>query len=447
MGEVVFLKNVGTSDVRVRSWNVTKCAREMGERIWQAFDKLKEEIELPLMEPTFDELRQCGIDKIDCMVLFVTNQEDGNPQDTIYYGKIINRLLKGEGWAKTKWGIEIGDVILKEIRDNPADYGKMMEWFKQHLQRYSGEMAGDVRVIVELTGGTPATCMALLFYSVYFMGELVEAVYVYRRDDVGRALCMPIGKELHKALLVKMCLALLENYNFAGVRDMCEKMGDEAGEKFAEYLWRRSMLDVKGGRDAIEGWMRAGYRSEREFEVIEELENIGTTSGRVRELYWNMWVQMQRGELTEWLERFMSIRDVFYQWYFEKEYNLKADGDWRDVWREFVESRGLIERAHAAEEEIRVEEPTSKSYEFVLKELGREEILSYWRKYEKVFGLRNKWVHEGKGVSERAIREGCGMNVREIMDDLREFIEKCGIELGDNPWEKDTKILKEHIAR
>lgn len=402
MGEVVFLKNVGTSDVRVRSWNVTKCAREVGKRIWQEFDKLKEEIELPLVEPTFDELKQCGIDKIDCMVLFVTNQEDGNPQDTIYYGKIINRLLKGEGWAKTKWGIEVGDVILKEIRDNPADYGKMMEWFKQHLQRYSGKMAGDVRVIVELTGGTPATCMALLFYSVYFMGELVEAVYVYRRDDVGRALCMPIGKELHKALLVKMCLALLENYNFAGVRDMCEKMGDEAGEKFAEYLWRRSMLDVKGGRDAIEGWMRAGYRSEREFEIIEELENIGTTSGRVRELYWNMWVQMQRGELTEWLERFMSIRDV---------------------WRKFAKSQGLIKRARA------------------------EEILSYWKKYEKVFGLRNKWVHEGKGVSERAIRERCGMNVREIMDDLREFIEKCGIELGDNPWERDTKILKEHIVR
>ena len=402
MGEVVFLKNVGTSDVKVRSLGVTKYAREMGERIWQEFEKLKEEIELPLLEPTFDELKQCGIDKIDYMVLFVTNQEDGNPQDTIYYGKIINRLLKGEGWAKTKWGIEVGDVILKEIRDNPADYGKMMEWFKQHLQRYSGKMAGDVRVIVELTGGTPATCMALLFYSVYFMGELVEAVYVYRRDDVGRALCMPIGKELHKALLVKMCLALLENYNFAGVRDMCEKMGDEAGEKFAEYLWRRSMLDVKGGRDAIEGWMRAGYRSEREFEIIEELENIGTTSGRVRELYWNMWVQMQRGELTEWLERFMSIRDV---------------------WRKFAKSQGLIKRARA------------------------EEILSYWKKYEKVFGLRNKWVHEGKGVSERAIREGCGMNVREIMDDLREFIEKCGIELGDNPWERDTKILKEHIVR
>ena len=164
------------------------------------------------------------------------------------------------------------------------------------------------------------------------------------------------------------------------------------------------MLDVKGSRDAIEGWMRAGYRSEREFKKIieKELENIGTTSGRVRELYWNMWVQMQRGELTVWLERFKSIRDV---------------------WHKFAKSRGLIERAYA------------------------EGISSYWKKYEKVFGLRNKWVHEGKGVSERAIREGCGMNVREIMDDLRGFIEKCGIELGDNPWERDTKILKEHIVR
>ncbi|MHC1580968.1 MAG: hypothetical protein ACXQTC_04655, partial [Methanopyraceae archaeon] len=138
----LLVRNVGVNDVRVD-----------GERVSEPYYVLKELVEegdldgvsFPILERALEALEP------DRVVLFATDQDPGSTprglkaKDTRYVAEAMRELLDVE-------------VEIELIRENPADYDRMLEVYGERLPRV---LEGADEAYLDVTTGTPAQSLAL----------------------------------------------------------------------------------------------------------------------------------------------------------------------------------------------------------------------------------------------------------------------------------------------
>ncbi len=185
----LFIFNIGNSDVQFKSNPIAGSiqkgevkriipARVFGKELWdEKYNRFKDDASVkkaiddglffPIVSST---LEVDGFTPAESkIILFVTNQESENSQDTIYYGKIIKRCLE--------FIYKDSSVELTEVNENPADMDIMKDFYRKALAKIAEENRPFDHVFASLTGGTQAQNMMLLICGLSVFREKFRTLY------------------------------------------------------------------------------------------------------------------------------------------------------------------------------------------------------------------------------------------------------------------------------
>jgi len=156
----------------------------------EKFNKLKEHLKMPMIEPAIEEYKD---EKIDKIILIASNQnlneDDENKQkDTIYEAKIIKKYLEDK-YKDRKFNIEIWELN--------NDISKIRKVFEEIKDKYllKGNLNYE-KIVFEVSGGTPQMREALrLLFLLKKNVIFYEVKYEVKDDDKKRNSCFIDGEE------------------------------------------------------------------------------------------------------------------------------------------------------------------------------------------------------------------------------------------------------------
>ncbi len=240
----LLVRNVGVNDVRVD-----------GERVSEPYYVLKElvregdlgEVSFPILERALEALEP------DRVVLFATDQDPGSTprglkaKDTRYVAEAMRELLDVE-------------VEIELIRENPADYDRMLEVYGERLPRV---LEGADEAYLDVTTGTPAQSLALALRGMEARPD-AELVYVSESEGVTRVrvgdeLLHRIARELLGYGLHDPAARVLSHSGLRDLRTYAEARAAEDRFEFerARELYRRLPEDFRDVRERLERVERA----------------------------------------------------------------------------------------------------------------------------------------------------------------------------------------------
>lgn len=215
----LFIFNIGNSDVQEKLSRIPDsmqkrgvkehpAARTKGRELWETeYNQFRDDASI---KKASDKLELSIISKIlkfkefsssdSKVILFVTDQEPEHPQDTIYYGKIVEKLLV------FNCNIPASSIEIKKINQNPSNIDSMMSYYSNALRKIAVENKSVDVVFASLTGGTPAQNTALLLCGLDIFTDKFRTVY--SPENASKVQELTITKNLIKSE-VKKQIALL----------------------------------------------------------------------------------------------------------------------------------------------------------------------------------------------------------------------------------------------
>lgn len=222
----LYLFNIGNSDVQYSSEPVANSilkgdsakrynARIFGEMIWENYDQFKDDASIekavsdglffPIVSGTLAKELPAEGSKI---FLFVTNQKDKHPQDTVYYGMIIRRYLE----FSLKGLIASQNIEMIEINQNPSDFDIMKDFYSDILAKIAKENESYDFVFASLTGGTQAQNTMLLICGLDIFTSKFRTLYTSMRNSAVHELS--ISKNLIKDGVKKQIALLIRQSEY-----------------------------------------------------------------------------------------------------------------------------------------------------------------------------------------------------------------------------------------
>ena len=344
------------------------------------------------------------------IILFGTRQIKPHRQDTIYIAYIVKTLL--EEIFEDKVEIEV-----KTIEDDPSDYGKMFDFFRNQCKRLDDE--NIEKVYVSLTGGTQAQNTALLLWSVALWENKVWTLY---KPRVGACQSNSIGDKMFKWIKREEAEKLKE-LNPKLAAELIRKFkteGDES-EMESEYLLGKHQMylfNFEEARKHFEEACRKGSNeAKKELERLNELEK-GDWKTLLDILLENMRHKWKMGDYVDFLGRLFRLHEEVLMKIYKKidKENLLLLED--EKLRDFLEKQNL---KIPSEEQIRSDEINRKILLGYVRYFSKNdtllnEIVTYLEILEDLSDLRNKTIiaHGFKGVSERKIKERIATKIKSL---------------------------------
>jgi len=154
MGSVIVFC-IGTSDIQSRNDNTP--------RIFKSDEEIRdlnfEELKFPIIKSFFDKLKNDAKDlksEIEKVIIIGTKQIPQSETDTLFNAHVIKKVLQKE------YDIAESKIIVRAFEDNPADYDETYKFFSRIFE----EIKHKDRVIINITGGTPALNFSLAFNAI-----------------------------------------------------------------------------------------------------------------------------------------------------------------------------------------------------------------------------------------------------------------------------------------
>ena len=221
VARVVLFANVGNRDVMVGGRPLGK-PRPDGERLLAELAKGRDEVSLPLLDPTLAYLERAGTPP-DRIILFATDQsEQIAPEhrdlDTVHFAAIARVLIEARLLSSKKQ--YAGKVAIRPLtRENPSLYDETFAFYQTFLKSFSVSKvgAGVEEVFVLASGGTPAMNLGLLLAGAEQYKDRCKPLYLEAGASQPRRL--DLVRQLQESTLRKVALSHVEKYQFAAARE------------------------------------------------------------------------------------------------------------------------------------------------------------------------------------------------------------------------------------
>jgi hypothetical protein len=317
---------------------------------------------------------------------------------------------------------------------------------------------------VEQTGGIPSANMALLFQCINRFKEKCRPVYVSEKTKVATPLKSvdQILGDYRKSLL----LHLVSNFDYAS---LCGHLNEEKdSEKFiyrlSQYAQHRLYFDTSKARYISRE--AAGEFLSQERNIFEDLnvalDNIENKDyvSLLAELFHNLEIKYLREEYIDFVGRIYRFYEAYSRYVVEHELDLSTDIDRKTgeqtAFFKGIDARPDLKQFIASEKTPFGEEVNYKKfgvpvlmaclkYLIVIKERDNyKPAYEILQKLDSIIKLRNRSIlgHDFGGVSKEILEKVYGAP---ILQDLKILLETCGIEIGQNPFDKINEILRGRI--
>lgn len=396
------------------------------------------------------------------------NVEDHLPNFAAMHHKPVTPL---------QWIVTEADRLSAGVDRVPEDKGSEIggrdKYKKVRLKRNKAFQTGEPVDVcyLEQTGGIPATNMALLYQCINYFKEKCHPVYISER--LGFAVPLNIANKLLLDKKKNLLSHLVKTYNYASMAVHLDEL--KADEKFilrlSSYAQHRLYFDTLTARTVAKKGIRAFDAAHDKTlfqDLVLELIQIegGDYKSLISELFHNMRIKYIRQEFVDFLGRLYRFQEAVPRCLIEREFGISTDVDPKTGKQ--TELDRLLEndnelRAFVASQKMsrggtidpkRIGTPRMIALlDFLIEKKGRENlrpISEFFKKTGDLMNIRNKSIiaHGYSGVSEEIITAHYDGDVLEDLETVVTIIlEKSGLEIEAEPFEKINAVLLERVKR
>jgi hypothetical protein len=219
---VLLIANIGNRDVWVDEgapipgevnpqWNKSASRRALGRALQHEWAACRPYLRLPIIGKAVDHAR--GEPGPPVGVVLVSSDQSGREdvsrhhlaQDTCELAPVVERLLI------ERHGIAAEAITHWTVTGNPADYGGMQAFFRQHLSALREEHP-QATLYLEVSGGTPAMTSMLLTVGAQIFGLDARPLYVSEHEE--RPFPLDLGRRMVADSLIRTVKANLDIYAY-----------------------------------------------------------------------------------------------------------------------------------------------------------------------------------------------------------------------------------------
>lgn len=315
---------------------------------------------LPILQPAYDYIFQQDAKLKNLPIhLFVTNQYDENfkNNDTIYFGRIIKKIILESGNYKTN------KVEIHEIKDYPNLYDYMFQFYKNEIKKIKDGYKKINNLDVLVTGGTPACNMALLFHSITFFGNSVRSLYV--SENKGRKVEHLFSvKQLNEEFQKQNIKSYLKSYDYSAILAIGLESKNEKLRLLSQSAMYRLSFNFEESRELIRE-LHVNFLDMNDLKSIEvhltKLSNEDFYS-LIKELLLNIEVKYKTGQYVDALGRLFRLEEAILGWPIEKNLGINVSND-TDDFAEFSDGIDKNEslKKHLDSKKIEYKQPNRRN--------------------------------------------------------------------------------------
>lgn len=286
---------VGNRDIKL-SENINRefdGCREMGDFLLTDFSKLKDKIELPIIQPFLDDIKKRKI-KIDKFYLIATDQEYGEykKSDTINFARVIKLHLERKNYK----------VKIISLSKNVNNFMSNYSFFENKFSNFGSDKVNKYYILP--VGGMPNINTPLLLVSIFIFREKVVQ---YNVDRIQRnAYQVPFNQKLLKAIENENIKILLEHYYFASISDISS---DDFIKRISKYTYNRLSLNFDKSKIIIDDMM-AEYPDSNLLRFSESITAIENNSkNKLVEIFFSVVIKIEQSQFVDALLRLYNFTD------------------------------------------------------------------------------------------------------------------------------------------
>ncbi len=449
--------------------------RKFGHWLGKNFDLIKDNIEIPLIEPflIYIEGKKHDIKKI---YLIATDQKDSIKdeakehlgRDTCILAEFLeNNYLKYYFNSRNKEAPVIETIILN---NPPNDYDLMIKEFGKFLQGTKIEESNDYVVYAEITGGTPQINTSVILNCTAYYRDKVT--FLYKSENEREIKSLSVARYILDSYEHESLQRLAERYDFDAIAQ--NKDYSDTVRRLARCACYRMNFDFFNYKSEVSGQFNDIYGNP----ILEILRNDAFNlvqqipEAILNELYWNTVVMWQRDECANFLGRVWRIMEVSLQYAllevikcdwdkineFKEKFTIWANKneDFKNYLKGKKKNYGLSEIKkpivsnmpilHACIDFLAENDKEGKN------SLRYNALSSCIKKLRALADMRNKSIiaHGFEGVSKDMIKDIIKKEIQDIKNNediffiIRSLIESLGMNLSEtNPFEEFKEIIVE----
>lgn len=291
--------------------NLNTC-RQIGNYILSKYEKLKDEIDLPIIQPFLDVLEDRK-EKINHFFLIATDQDDKRyrDKDSINFAKIIKKQLERK-FKESKIHI----IMLKNDINN---YLKNYEFFQKELRNIPNIQEIDKFYVLPV-GGMPNINSPFNLVSIMLLKEKVFQYYV---DEIQKnAYPISFNHKFLSELEKERIKPALDRFFFASVSNISS---NDFIKRFSNYAYSRISFNFKNAKIIIDDLL-AQYPDKdlKKFnESITEIRNY--QDKKLQELFFSAIIKIKQEQYVDALLRLYNFTDNLFLNKVCEQYGLKLE--------------------------------------------------------------------------------------------------------------------------
>ncbi len=435
MSKFYALMTIGNRDVKLGEDSIEEPFSE-GKKILENWEKHKEKIKLPLIEPFFKKILSeikydmkipnIALKDFQHFFIFVTDQENAEDKfrkkDTLYFGEIIKRLLI------ERWQVNENKISLIKIKD-VNNIKALNRLVKRNVENQLGGNKEKI-VYAEISGGIPFINYAITFRLTYKLRDKFRVFNIEEDKNIARD--KGFVDEIIKFLETESIKKLIEKYQYFACKEF--NLEEKENDIF-EFLNALKNMDLEKAKHFQE---KVCEKEGDRFKILCGLNFPDNTKDYLRFLYYNMEIKVASGEFIDFLGRLYSFRENILKLFLNKfvNYPLNADNHieaHNKFLNENTEIKEYLKTLKFGKKELNYEEPNRVVFLEILKYVAEtneeaKEALTLLNKFNEILDYRNKTIigHEFKGCSIERVNEMYEGGIESLFKDLRKLLKMVG---------------------
>lgn len=417
--------------------------RNGGKIIVEHFNDFKDVLHFPIIQKAIDYIKN-----LNNILLVVTDQSKApnakdfhKNRDTIYIGHFLMKYINQKYSGKIK-------VDILTVEHNVAYYDSMYKFFGDNstLKNFLDRISSDDKLYLLPQGGIDAINTSLMLRTIEIAGKQMTQLFVGEDGNI-TPLNFPnlFLKNIEKHILHH----LIKNYQYEALLKM---QFPEKLQLLTKYALYRLNLQYDEAQQKLEQLKKEDSDNRNQL-LLFNINNKNESGLKLKDLYLSFKIKLNNEQYADALFRLFALQDLFFQLSAEKIFECKISINMKeDKWKKSLEEKKLIEPLEQCIIDGRKLD-YSRTSRRVLKEIYRiksddnfkNEWLSLFNSIEKLDDLRNRFAHDGKGITRDDVEKEIANTELRTIDDLKSKIEEL-LKINDfDIYNKINELLEKYL--
>lgn len=435
--------NIQSSKIRIRD------VRNSGKILLDNYDKVKNYLSLPILEPTLKYLQNA-----DLLIIVATDQPEEHPNDTLYFAEIAKKWII-QHYANQFPNIDILIVDSSDVIRLDSMYDYFAKKFNEEPLK---NIADAEELYLHLVGGIDALNNALRLTCMYLYPEKLKPE-LHVNESNSSVISIRSFSRFLSAQNLRLAEKFAERYDYAAITQLI--VISKKIRRLAEYAQHRLAFNFEKCNDLLKNDKKLDedLRNTLINQVNFDRKNI---EGYMKELYHNMYIKYQQESYVDFLSRLFRLFEAYLlykvsqithieynenKWKENFENHLKQEPDLESFLKEpFKENGNSIQLKYLEEHPSTL--TLLKILEYYTKNQKYEaENFKLLTSIRNLSNLRNKSIaaHDFNAVTkEEIVKRIAPLEIDGFFNKLKELLK---IKDDDNPYYFINKKIKDMIER